>query len=549
MGDQPPTSLFRPLTRRPTATTVTVKELNQKVQAGEIRIPDFQRPLRWGRDDVVALLDSIWRGYPIGSLLLWKRPAEKGIISVGSAHMQVPEVAAALWVVDGQQRTTALAASLLDLKHGEDLRWGVRFDPERELFLPGAPPPDRAGLDVPGSVIGDLRRLGRWIRENAVDEGLVDRIEVAQQRVLDYAIPAYVVDFEDEQALRAAFARLNSTGKRMRSDEVFQALLGGSSDVDGLYPDLDVLQKHCDVDSFGQPPRAEILKAVMAMSGFDPTRRLEDLAATNVADFVSREDAAEALSMTVEFLVHECGIPHVSLIPYPVVFFILARWFHIHSGSEPATRALLARWVWRGAVTGVHERAEVSRMREQVRDIRPGDEQGSLDRLLERVKTPPRGPWELTKFNLKSARSRIEILALLNLSPRDHLGPISVVELVSSGDRIAREIIAHRDWKSLEEQDKLLAQSAANRVILGSAHSGLGAEIRRWNIDDDLDALSSHLIDKQAHEALKSGDVGGFLRRRTASVRAAVEAFVQRRAAWDEPNIRPLEVYFDEGDA
>ncbi len=110
-------TLFRPLTRRPTATTLTVRDLVQKVHSGQLRIPRFQRPLRWAADDVVQLLDSIWRGYPVGSLLFWKKRAEADSITVGGATIPAPEVVDAWFVVDGQQRTTALAASLLDLDH------------------------------------------------------------------------------------------------------------------------------------------------------------------------------------------------------------------------------------------------------------------------------------------------------------------------------------------------------------------------------------------------------------------------------------------------
>jgi hypothetical protein len=434
-------TLFRPLARRPQATTVTVKELIRKVCAGEIRVPQFQRPLRWKGEDVQRLMDSLWRGYPVGSLLFWKRRAAAERIRLGGAWIDAPTVADAWWVVDGQQRTTALAAALLDLDHAGDARWTLRFDPERAQFLEGAPPPDRVGRDIPLSVLGDLRRLGRWIREEGqLEEEEVDRVEEAQQHLLDYSVPAYIVDTDDEPSLRAIFARLNSTGTRMRDDEVFQALLGAPT---GNAPslDLDALQSNCDLEGFGLPPRAELLKAVLAMSGRDPTRRV---AQSDLSGLVSREAAGEALTRAIAFLQKDCLIPHVRLIPYPVVFVILARWFHVHPSPDPATRALLARWVWRGALTGTHQRAEVSRMRQQVRDIREGDEQGSLDRLMSRVGLPPpMSVWELETFNHNSARSRIEMLALLALGPRHPLGHISLRAL-GSGERIAREIYIKR---------------------------------------------------------------------------------------------------------
>ncbi len=535
-------TLFRPLARRPQATTVTVKELIRKVQAGEIRVPLFQRPLRWKGEDVQRLMDSLWRGYPVGSLLFWKRRASAEKVRIGGAWIDAPAVADAWWVVDGQQRTTALAAALLDLDHAGDSRWTLRFDPEREQFIEGAPPPDRAGRDVPLSVLGDLRRLGRWFRNDGqLEAEEVDRVEDAQQRLLDYAIPAYIVDTDDEPALRAVFARLNSTGSRMRDDEVFQALLGAPT---GKAPslDLDVLQRSCDLDGFGEPPRGEILKAVLAMSDRDPTRRVVQ---SDLSGLVSREAAMEALSRTIAFLQKDCLIPHVRLIPYPVVFVILARWFHVHPNPEPTARAQLARWVWRGTLTGAHQRAEVSRMREQVRDIREDDEQGSLDRLLNRVGSPPSmDDWELENFNHKSARSRIEMLALLALGPCNPFGPVSV-RAVASGERIAREVYAARDWEDLAEAERKLAKSAANRILLDSVQTGLCSEIRAWDPALHKEALVSHLIDDIAFSALRRGDKGAFLRHRGPTLQSVVKAFIDRRAGWDEPELRPLDTYLE----
>ena len=131
-------ALFVPLGQRPEAITLTVRELLQRTQAGRIRIPEFQRPLRWTADDVVKLFDSLWRGYPVGSLLFWKRPGPAGTVRIGRLEVAVPDVPDAWWVVDGQQRITALAASLLELEHGRDRRWSVYFDPKLPGFVNAA---------------------------------------------------------------------------------------------------------------------------------------------------------------------------------------------------------------------------------------------------------------------------------------------------------------------------------------------------------------------------------------------------------------------------
>jgi hypothetical protein len=534
-----PQSFYTPLSRRPQATTVSVKELIAKVRAGEVRIPPFQRPLRWKAADVRKLLDSVWRGYPVGSLLVWKREAAADNILVGGARMSAPAVGDAWWVVDGQQRITALAASLLELDHRDDKRWEVYFDPDEPGFVSASPTLSEHA--VPVSILGDLRRLGRWIRERDLEAEQIDRLEDAQQRLLDYALPAYVVDTDDEDALRAMFARLNSSGARMQADEVFQALMAAPSRGRSSL-DLDALQSACDRNDFGMPPRADVLEAVMAMSGLEPTSRPESLSGADLGRLVSHEAAEDALAHTVGFLQHHCDIPHVRLIPYPVVFVILARWFHIHRTTEPAALARLAQWVWRGAMSAAHQRAEVSRMREQVRAIADADEQESLDRLMTHVGSRPAVGWSLERFDQRSARSRIEMLALLALEPRDQLGPLQLRALVT-GDRIAREIVASRDWDGLDPSS---TRSAANRVVLDTANTGLQRELRSWDPEADEQALRSHLIGPEAFAALRAQDFGTFLQIRAGVVADHVAQFLEHRAQWDGPVVRPNRYYLDD---
>jgi len=362
---------------------------------------------------------------------------------------------------------------------------------------------------------------------------------------LDYSIPVYIVETEEEGALRAAFARMNSTGARMRADEVFQALLGAPSSSERAGLDLDALQEVCDVDGFGEPPRAEVLKAVLAMSNVDPASRLERLGDKDVSSFVGRDDAEESLRAAVGFLQNECGIPHVRLIPYPVVFVILARWFLIHPSAEGPTRDMLARWVWRGVATGVHQRAEVSKMREQVRAIEGADAQASLDRLFAHVGENGPSVWSLERFNLKNARSRVEVLALLAGEPRDRSGRVSLKALLSSG-RVAREVFAPKRLAGLGDEVVALSRTAANRVLLDATHTDLQSELCRWEVDTDANALASHLIDGETFDALQRRDPATFLRRRSTAIRTSVQSFVNDHAAWTAPLLRPRGSYFDE---
>jgi hypothetical protein len=343
----------------------------------------------------------------------------------------------------------------------------------------------------------------------------------------------------------------------MRPDEVFQALLGTRSLGRGAL-NLNELQRACDLDGFGEPPRAEIHKCVLAMSGHDPSRRLEDLPEGSAESLVGAFEAREALARVVEFLqaspdapLPGAGIPAYGFIPYPVVFVLLSRWFHVfpESMDSAAARRDLSRWVWRGVIGSAHQRAAVSEMRKQARLIQEGQLEGSLSALLESVGEPMRVDWALRPFHTKSAASRVELLALLALGPRDRREPVSWRSLLSNEQRVAREVFASRAWQSLSQETQRRARSAANRVLLDARHTGLVAELRRWSLESDREALASHLIDEVALQALAAHDAPAFLAHRGEKLRVVVNQFLTHRAGLGQPRVQPISAYLEPDDA
>ena len=50
---------------------IKTDKLISRIEQGDIKIPAFQRGFVWTQEQVIQLLDSMYRNYPIGSVLLW----------------------------------------------------------------------------------------------------------------------------------------------------------------------------------------------------------------------------------------------------------------------------------------------------------------------------------------------------------------------------------------------------------------------------------------------------------------------------------------------
>ena len=100
------------------------------VKSGEIAIPEIQRPFVWEAVKVRNLLDSLYRGYPVGYLISWKNPTIKLKDGTPAAGKRI--------LIDGQQRVTALMASLLGrevlTKNYERVRIRIAFHPIEKRF-------------------------------------------------------------------------------------------------------------------------------------------------------------------------------------------------------------------------------------------------------------------------------------------------------------------------------------------------------------------------------------------------------------------------------
>lgn len=202
-------------------TIAPVSSLVDMVQGNSLELPEIQRAYVWSRPQVRDLLDSLYRGYPVGTILIWQTeeapPARALEVQHGSGGWEPVK-----FLLDGQQRLTSLTRVF---RQGEP---EIRFNLETEEF------------QVSNAAI---RRDSRWIPVTdvfqrgaiavAVERGLLQRTDAQAilerlnrlEAISKYQVPVHVLKGFQYEEVTEIFVRVNSRGTRLREAELAIARL------------------------------------------------------------------------------------------------------------------------------------------------------------------------------------------------------------------------------------------------------------------------------------------------------------------------------------
>lgn len=122
-------------TRKYTVNQQPVEVLLNWIESDNIAIPEMQRPFVWSSQKVRDLMDSLYRGFPVGYLITWQ---SKAVPVKGGGRAGYQQI-----LIDGQQRTTALRAAVAGEpvinKKFENKRIVISFNPQTEEFQTASP--------------------------------------------------------------------------------------------------------------------------------------------------------------------------------------------------------------------------------------------------------------------------------------------------------------------------------------------------------------------------------------------------------------------------
>ena len=193
-----------------------VETLLTWIKSGEIAIPEIQRPFVWKATRVRDLIDSLYKGYPVGYIITWRNPDVKlknGELSAGKKVL-----------IDGQQRITALTAAIVGQRvlnnNYKEINIRIAFNPITEQFevLGKAQENSSEWINSINPIINDEISISRAIRAYIavnpnVDENLIEERIENLKRIKNKQVGIIELDHSlDIDTVTEIFIRINQKG-------------------------------------------------------------------------------------------------------------------------------------------------------------------------------------------------------------------------------------------------------------------------------------------------------------------------------------------------
>jgi len=348
---------------------INFKDLISGVDKSTIQIPPFQRDFVWSPKEIVYLLDSIYRGYPIGSFIFWrtgKQLARHRYIG-GIKLADIPPHTTIDYVLDGQQRITSLYAAVRGAAISDD-KYGFYFNIQKRKFdytKLSEEDDEQEDSSSVNSLHVPLEKL--FVDYASSYHQFVRNFPQEYQQILDelherfknYAFSVIYVAYENEtvtdetdpkdiQQIVAIFRRINETGRKLTVVAKMIARCWGEkfdlrAKLNELFdPDNELL-------SIREETILQIASVILNNKKSRARNILED---TNIRKLEEEwANIINAFYLSLDFIKNKVRIKSLKYIPFDSLLVPLSYFFYKKHNPSSEEQEILFRWFWEACLS------------------------------------------------------------------------------------------------------------------------------------------------------------------------------------------------------
>ncbi len=335
-----------------TPSSPKIDRIISRIEEGDIKIPAFQRGFVWNQEQVIDLLDSIYRDYPIGSILLWNSN-ERLRSTRNVAGYLIPDREPQYlvnYVLDGQQRVSTIYAIFgkNKTKDPDNIKYKINteifdiyFYLDEKEFLPK----DSLNENHKNLKLSMLLNAGEFIKE--IEEYSPEHRNIAVElasKFQNYEVPIITTYKRKKEEVGIIFERINSTGTKLTTLDLMIAWTW--SEDFHLKEKMDEILDILDWKGFGETPDKIILQCLSGI--VQQTTKTRDILSMSPDVVKSNfERLKESLEKTIDFLSTELKMLSRDFLPHSHQIVPLTFFFSKINTSSAQQSKTLKQWFWK----------------------------------------------------------------------------------------------------------------------------------------------------------------------------------------------------------
>lgn len=339
----------------------SIRDILNQVSKGNLRIPAFQRGFVWDTDSVAFLMDSIYKGYPFGTIQLWrtkeKLETEKqfGPFKLFKRDEEYPID----YVLDGQQRVTSIFGVFqieLDEIIGIDNPFKIYYDLEADensqdsQFVPLKDEDIVQGRHFPLNCLFDTVKYRRATSKLA--EGTLERIDELQAIFKEVKIPYQTLETDDKSKVAIVFERINRKGVPLDTLQLLTAWTWSEEfDLQDKFEDLQEELRPYGFEELGA--NADLLLRISSavLTHNATSKSLIELNGNTVRERF--QEVTNGIKGAIDFLKRNLKIEKLANLPYEHFLIPLSVFFsnkgNQHFNYTNEQRKKLISWFWKSS--------------------------------------------------------------------------------------------------------------------------------------------------------------------------------------------------------
>ncbi|MEU8125355.1 DUF262 domain-containing protein [Spirillospora sp. NPDC049024] len=521
--------------------------LASRVREGRIRLPKFQREFVWTREQVLDLLDSIARNYPIGSLLLWRSDlplaSERTIAGLAIDVREDEDVTA--YLLDGCQRLSTICGALHWEPDDPRSNWNLAYDLREERFLHRDDLDDPPAYQVPLRFLTDPSAFFKRVMK--LPEEQQARADLLFNRFTQYEVAVVTLEKTSFTEVGRIFERVNTRGTPLTTVEFVRAATW--TDEFDLLDAIDGVRAVLARKHYGRIDRQLLLRAISAAAdlGFS-TRDLEGLPALPHEKLTSAiAETGDAARRAVDFLTTEIGTPTAEALPYPNQLAVVIEIFRRLPKPDARQFTAIRSWFWKTALTAYYDGWNARKMSDDLAAV-AAFASGAAKNIA--VDTPPLsvGLWKSQQYRRDSGRTKAFALLLAAAGLRD----LRTGQRIDTGRALAmsNDMQYHhffpKAWLMREGLAYERANTLVNIVMLTAiSNQAVADQAPAAYLKDEIDfsgeeeiraRLESLLVSPPAYDAAVRGDYSAFQDARAETLLSWAQELVGGAAIAETPD-------------